>query len=218
MESEGKRRVSAASSSSSGFIYSIWCLTWYPGRRKKLLWAEEKPSILSVLKFDSEVQDPRRQKANWGGGKKGREGRRFSFFFFTARRVKSSNTPQPPTQVSSFIRVMFPVHLINVHICSWTVKLAAVIAAEWPQNRRFLLQSDLRLFYAQPCAALAHFSLYLFITKLSVSCNLLHEKPDNTGLCMICVEEQLLKGFCFFWERERESCSVAGEMLIFIVE
>lgn len=35
------------------------------------MWAEEKPSILSVLKFDSEVQDPGRQKANRGGGKDG---------------------------------------------------------------------------------------------------------------------------------------------------
>lgn len=43
------------------------------GKEKKenRVWAEEKPSILSVLKFDSEVQDPGRQKANRGGGKDG---------------------------------------------------------------------------------------------------------------------------------------------------
>lgn len=35
--------------------------------------AEEKPRILSVLKFDSEVQDPGRQKANGGGGKADRQ-------------------------------------------------------------------------------------------------------------------------------------------------
>ena len=83
VEFEGKLRESAAassSSSSSGFICSIWCLTWYPGRKKTLVWAEEKPSILSVLKFDSEVQDPGRQKANGGGGKKGRAGRRRFFY------------------------------------------------------------------------------------------------------------------------------------------
>ncbi|MED6266336.1 hypothetical protein CHARACLAT_001099 [Characodon lateralis] len=61
----------------SGFICSIWSLTWYPGTRRRekkkenRVWAEEKPSILSVLKFDSELQDPGRQKANRGGGKDG---------------------------------------------------------------------------------------------------------------------------------------------------
>lgn len=71
------------------------------------MWAEEKPSILSVLKFDSEVQDPGRQKANGGGGKKGRDGRSGDFFFFTARRVNSPNTLQPPTKVSPVIRRLF---------------------------------------------------------------------------------------------------------------
>lgn len=61
-------------------------------KKKPLLWAEGNPSILSVLKFDSEVQDPGRQKANGGGGKKGREGLKRLFFFFTARRVNSPNT------------------------------------------------------------------------------------------------------------------------------
>lgn len=81
VEFEGKLRESASSCCCccSGFICSIWCLTWYPGRKKALVWAEEKPSILSVLKFDSEVQDPGRQKANGGGGKQGREGRRVFF-------------------------------------------------------------------------------------------------------------------------------------------
>lgn len=44
------------------------------GREKKkkktssAVWAEEKPRILSVLKFDSEVQDPGRQKASGAEG------------------------------------------------------------------------------------------------------------------------------------------------------
>lgn len=53
------------------------------------MWAEEKPSILSVLKFDSEVEDPVRQNANGGGGKKGRHGRRVFFYYLTARSVNS---------------------------------------------------------------------------------------------------------------------------------
>lgn len=65
-----------------------------PRKKKKLVWAEEKPSILSVLKFDSEVQDPGRQKANGGGGKKGREGRRVFFFFYCekSKLIKYSAT------------------------------------------------------------------------------------------------------------------------------
>lgn len=58
------------------FICSIWCLTQYPARKRKknpLVGAEEKPRILSVLKFDSEVQDPGRQKANGGGGQADRQ-------------------------------------------------------------------------------------------------------------------------------------------------
>lgn len=41
--------------------------------KKTLVWAEEKPCILSVLKFDSQVLDPGRQKANGGGGQAGRQ-------------------------------------------------------------------------------------------------------------------------------------------------
>lgn len=60
------------------FICSIWCLTQYPARKKRRkktthVGAEEKPRILSVLKFDSEVQDPGRQKANGGGGQADRQ-------------------------------------------------------------------------------------------------------------------------------------------------
>lgn len=69
-------------------------------REKKTAVGGGKPSILSVLKFDSEVQDPGRQKANGGGGKKGKEGQRV-FFFFTARRVNSPNTLRTQTKVSS---------------------------------------------------------------------------------------------------------------------
>lgn len=61
--------------------YGVWHGTQQG--KKTLVWAEEKPSILSVLKFDSEVQDPGRQKANGGGGKKGTDGR--SGFFFLLR-------------------------------------------------------------------------------------------------------------------------------------
>lgn len=97
-EFEGKLRESGASSSRGGsscFICSIWRLTWYPAKRRRrerrregkkktssVVWAEEKPRILSVLKFDSEVQDPGRQKASEGGGKAGRDGPRKLFYFF----------------------------------------------------------------------------------------------------------------------------------------
>lgn len=92
VEFEGKLRESTSSSFCccscrclSCFICSIWRLTWYPAKRggggaETPVWAEEKPSILSVLKFDSEVQDPGRQKAHGGGGKEGRDGRSFSLF------------------------------------------------------------------------------------------------------------------------------------------
>lgn len=60
------------------------------------MWAEEKPSILSVLKFDSEVQDPGRQKANGGGGQTGTDGQSFNV------SVNSLNILQPPTEVSPF--------------------------------------------------------------------------------------------------------------------
>ena len=54
-------------------------------KKKTPVWAEEKPSILSVLKFDSEVQDPGRQKANGGGGTEERQRRTEGFCFFILR-------------------------------------------------------------------------------------------------------------------------------------
>lgn len=79
------------------------------------MWAEGNPSILSVLKFDSEVQDPGRQKANGGGGKKGREGLKRLFFFFysekskltkysvTSDQSKSICTRHAPTEAKRFV-------------------------------------------------------------------------------------------------------------------
>lgn len=68
--------------------------------KKTLVWAEEKPCILSVLKFDSQVLDPGRQKANGGGGQAGRQqtdGRTFTV------SANSPNNLQPPTEVSPFV-------------------------------------------------------------------------------------------------------------------
>lgn len=77
VEFGGKLRESPECRLLLWFICSIWCLTQYPARGRKKnpthVWAEEKPCILSVLKFDSEVLDPGRQKANGGGGKAGRQ-------------------------------------------------------------------------------------------------------------------------------------------------
>lgn len=52
-----------------------------PKKKKNLVWAEEKPSILSGLKFDSEVQDPGRQKSK-RRGREERQRRSEGFFFF----------------------------------------------------------------------------------------------------------------------------------------
>ncbi|CAB1449857.1 unnamed protein product [Pleuronectes platessa] len=66
-------------------------------RKKTPVWAEEKPRILSVLKFDSEVQDPGRQKANGGGGQKGTDGRSVVFFFY-CQRSKGTKYSAAPDQ------------------------------------------------------------------------------------------------------------------------
>lgn len=100
VEFGGKLRESAVASFSSsccfsGFICSIWC-TRQGEKKKKLVWAEEKPSILSVLKFDSEVQDPGRQKANGGGGQTDTDGQSFNV------SVNSPNILRLPTEVSPF--------------------------------------------------------------------------------------------------------------------
>lgn len=84
VEFGGKLRESAACL----FLLLLLMLLWFyllhmvfdtvpsQGEKKKknpLVWAEEKPCILSVLKFDSEVLDPGRQKATRGGGQAGRQ-------------------------------------------------------------------------------------------------------------------------------------------------
>lgn len=74
LEVNWEKALNAASSSGLFAPYGVWHST-QPEEEKKtpLVWAEEKPCILSVLKFDSEVLDPGRQKANGGGGKAGRQ-------------------------------------------------------------------------------------------------------------------------------------------------
>lgn len=115
------------------FICSIWCLTQYPARKKNPthVWAEEKPRILSVLKFDSEVQDPGRQKANGGGGQADRQqaDRR------TSVSENSPNNLQPPTEVSPFV------WLLERGACTkgpiLITLLREIRTAEWTWDIRF---------------------------------------------------------------------------------
>lgn len=104
VEFGGKLRESAAC-----LLLLLLMLLWFyllhmvfdtvPSQKKNpLVWAEEKPCILSVLKFDSEVLDPGRQKANGGGGQAGRQ--TDGLFSVSAN---SPNNLQPPTEVSPFV-------------------------------------------------------------------------------------------------------------------
>lgn len=76
------------------------------GREKTpLLWAEEKPCVLSVLKFDSEVLDPGGQKANGGGGRAdGRADRGRADGRTDGEACEASTTSDPSKSGCSFTR------------------------------------------------------------------------------------------------------------------
>lgn len=135
-------KVLHASSScccSSGLFapYGVWHSTQpEKGKKKKPthVGAEEKPRILSVLKFDSEVQDPGRQKANGGGGKADRQ----QTDWRTSVSANSPNDLQPPTEVSPFIVIERGACTMEPNLITLVREIrTAVLTAEWTWDIRF---------------------------------------------------------------------------------
>lgn len=109
-----------------------------PSQKKKKktthVGAEEKPRILSVLKFDSEVQDPGRQKANGGGGQADRQ----QTDWRTSVSANSPNNLQPPTEVSPFIVIERGACTMEPNLITLVREIRpAVLTAEWTWDIRF---------------------------------------------------------------------------------